>query len=410
MIVYADNNATTYVAPEVVDAMKPFFSSEYFNPSSMYPPAKGPAAAIAAARQNIAMVLNATHDSEILFTSCATESNNHVIFGSAAANPKRKHILTTTVEHPAVLEVCRELERRGYRVTYLPVDRQGRLSRVDFVRALEPGNTLLVTIMHANNETGVLFPIADLARITKETDPEILFHTDATQSVSKLAISLSRNGVGIPSSLDFRNVDFLSCSGHKFHAPKGCGILYIRKGSRIRPYLIGGHQENGRRGGTENVPYIVGMSAALTLAALTHDDDFFRMKALKDHFEAELLRRIPDVEINGQETDRMANTTNISCHFVEGESILYELAEYGICASSGSACTSGSLEPSHVLRAMQVPFTAIHGSTRFSFSRYTTEAEIAHILDVFPSIIERLRVASPFNRENQYPETKKENS
>lgn len=400
-IIYADNNATTSVAPEVVEAMRPYWETCYFNPSSMYPPAAEAAEAIHAAREKIASAWRVNDKREILFTSCATESNNHVIFGAANANPRRKHILTTTVEHPAVLEVCREMERRGYRVTYLPVDRQGRLNRVDFVRALEPQQTLLVTIMHANNETGVIFPISEMARITKETDPGILFHTDATQSVSKVPISLSPNGCGGWLAEDFRNVDFLSCSGHKFHAPKGIGLLYIRKGSPIRPFLIGGHQEGGRRGGTENVPYIVGIAKALEVAQATHEEDVARLKRLQNDFEAELLDRIADAEINGQETMRMPNTTNISCHFVEGESILYELSEYGICASSGSACTSGSLEPSHVLRAMQVPFTAIHGSTRFSFSRYTTESEVEQILEVFPKIIARLRHASPFSRENR---------
>ena len=400
-LIYADNNATTAVAPEVFEAMKPFFGPEYYNPSSMYPSALNVAHRVKAARESIAAQFGADDENEILFTSCATESNNHVLFGCAQANPARKHIITTTVEHPAVLEVCHELERRGYRVTYLPVDRQGQLKTVDFVRALEPGQTLLVSIMHANNETGVVFPIAELARITKETDPGILFHTDATQTVSKISFSLSKSGTRDPGRCDFRHVDFLSCSGHKFHAPKGVGLLYMRKGSRIRPFLIGGHQEGGRRGGTENVAYIVGAARALDLAAATHAQDIPRMRELQEHFESELFARIPDLEINGIQTTRMVNTTNVSCHFVEGEAILYELSEHGICASSGSACTSGSLEPSHVLRAMSVPFTAVHGSTRFSFSRYTTEAEIARILDVFPDIIARLREISPFSRQNQ---------
>ncbi len=400
-IIYVDNNATTCVAPEVFEAMKPFFGPEYFNPSSMYPSAGNVAREIKSAREKIAGFFNMDTENEILFTSGATEGNNHVIFGSAAANPTRKHIITTMVEHPAVLEVCREMERRGYRVTYLPVDRQGRVSKADFVRALEPGNTLLVSIMHANNETGVKFPIQDLARITKETDPEILFHTDATQAVSKIPYSLSKDGPKSPLSMDLRYVDFLSCSGHKFHAPKGAGFLYIRKGTRVRPFLIGGHQEGGRRGGTENVPYIVGMATALEIAFRSYFEDHGKLAELQRYFESELLARIPDVEINGAEADRMPNTTNVSCHFVEGESILYELSEYGICASSGSACTSGSLEPSHVLRAMKVPFTAIHGSTRFSFSRYNTREEIDRILEVFPDIIARLRAASPFSRENR---------
>ncbi len=400
-LIYADNNATTCVAPEVFEAMKPFFGPEYFNPSSMYPSALVVAKAIREAREKIAGFFNTDVENEILFTSCATESNNHVIFGTAAANSARRHIITTTVEHPAVLEVCREMERRGYRVTYLPVDRQGRLNKIDFVRALEPGNTLLVSIMHANNETGVKFPIAELARITKETDPGMLFHTDCTQSISKIPVSMSKNGPKNLFAQDFRNVDFLSCSGHKFHAPKGIGLLYMRKGSRIRPFFIGGHQEGGRRGGTENVPYIVGTATALETAFRTHIDDMVKLTEMQRYFESELVARIPDVEINGAEAERMPNTTNVSCHFVEGESILYELSEHNICASSGSACTSGSLEPSHVLRAMKVPFTAIHGSTRFSFSRYNSREEVERILNVFPEIIARLRAMSPFSRENR---------
>lgn len=401
-IIYVDNNATTRVAPEVFEAMKPFFGPEYFNPSSMYPSAGNVSREIRLAREKIAGFFNADVENEILFTACATESNNHAIFGAAAANPARKHIVTTMVEHPAVLEVCRELERRGYRVTYLPVDRQGRLSKADFVRALEPGNTLLVSIMHANNETGVRFPIRDLARITKETDPEILFHTDATQTVSKIPFSLSKNGPENILADDFRHVDLLSCSGHKFHAPKGVGLLYIRRGTPLRPFLIGGHQEGGRRGGTENVPYVVGIATALEIAFRTHLEDHAKIFGLQTYFEKELKARISDVEINGEETERMPNTTNVSCHFVEGESILYELSEFGICASSGSACTSGSLEPSHVLRAMSVPFTAIHGSTRFSFSRYNSQEDVDRILDIFPEIIARLRAASPFSRENRH--------
>lgn len=399
-VIYLDNNATTSVAPEVVRAMMPYFEGLYFNPSSMYDAARGVAEAIKAARADIAALLSADDPGEMLFTGCATESNNHAIFGAAQANPARKHIITTQVEHPAILEVCVEMERRGYRVTYLPVDRHGRLDVRDFVKALEPGQTLMVTIMHANNETGVLFPVSDLARIAKETDPDILFHTDATQSVTKRLISLSKNGTRQAGADDFRYVDLLSCSGHKFHAPKGVGLLYIRRGTRLRPYLIGGHQESGRRGGTENTAYIVGMAEAMKLAAATHAEDERAMRGLRDYFEETLLARIPDVEINGIDAPRLVNTTDISCHFIEGESILYELAACGICASSGSACTSGSLEPSHVLRAMQVPFSAVHGSTRFSFSRFTTQAEIDRVLDVFPGIVERLRKASPYSREN----------
>ncbi|MDO4550061.1 MAG: aminotransferase class V-fold PLP-dependent enzyme [Planctomycetia bacterium] len=406
-LIYVDNNATTCVTPEVREAMLPYFEGLYFNPSSMYEPAMKVAEALKTARREIAQQFFLEESSEILFTSCATESNNHAIFGAGQANFSRRHIITTQVEHPAVLEVCAEMERRGFQVTYLPVDRHGRLDKKLFIQALEPGKTLLVSIMHANNETGVVFPVGELARITKETDPEILFHTDATQSVTKRRISLSENGAPTEEWDDFRYVDMLSCSGHKFHAPKGVGLLFIRRGTPLRPYLIGGHQESGRRGGTENVPYIIGMAAAMKQAAATHSADEKRIRELRDYFENTLLENVQDVEINGQQAERMGNTTNISCHFIEGESILYELSAEGICASSGSACTSGSLDPSHVLRAMKVPFSAVHGSIRFSFSRFTTKEEVDRILEVFPRIIERLRKASPYSRENAVKELKK---
>ncbi|HPC84653.1 MAG TPA: cysteine desulfurase NifS [Thermoanaerobaculaceae bacterium] len=385
-IVYADNNATTRVAPEVFEAMRPFFEDQYFNPSSMYEAATGPAAALKNARASLARHLGGVHPDEILFTSCATESNNTAIFGVVKANPARRHVVTTSVEHPAVLNVCKELEREGLEVTYLPVDRQGRLDIADFVRALRR-DTLLVTIMHANNETGVVFPIGELARIAKETDPAIVVHTDATQTVGKLPIDLGG---------ELRHVDLLAFSGHKLHAPKGIGALFMRRGTPCRPLLLGGHQESGRRGGTENVAFIVGLATALELAATTHEADEARVSGLRDRLERELVARIPLVEVNGGGAPRLGNTSNISCHFVEGEGILYQLSAAGICASSGSACTSGSLEPSHVLRAMGVPFTAAHGSVRFSFSRYTTEADIERILAVFPEVVANLRRLSPY--------------
>lgn len=385
-VVYADNNATTRVAPEVLAAMRPFLEESYFNPSSMYDAAAGPAAAVKAARASLARHLGGVRPDEILFTSCATESTNTAIFGVVKANPSRRHVVTSSVEHPAVLNVCKELEREGLEVTYLPVDRRGRLDVGDFVRALRR-DTLLVTIMHANNETGVVFPLAELARVVKETDPSIVVHTDATQTVGKLPIDL----VG-----ELGHVDLLAFSGHKLHAPKGIGALYMRRGTPCRPFLLGGHQESGRRGGTENVAFIVGLATAIELAAATHDIDEPRVAALRDRLEHELVARIPLVEVNGAGAPRLGNTSNVSCHFVEGEGILYQLSAAGICASSGSACTSGSLEPSHVLRAMGVPFTASHGSVRFSFSRYTTEAEVEHILAVLPEVIASLRRLSPY--------------
>lgn len=385
-IVYVDNNATTCVAPEVFEAMVPYLTREYFNPSSMYEPARKVAEAVRQARQRIARCFGNIRSSEIVFTSCATESNNTAIVGVAKANPQRHHIVTTAVEHPAVLEVCKEMQRSGYEVTFLPVDRHGNLNIKDFVRALRP-DTLLVTIMHANNETGVIFPVAELARITKETDPNIVFHTDATQSVGKLRIDLAG---------EYRHVDLLSFSGHKLHAPKGVGVLFIRKGTPIRPFMVGGHQESGRRAGTENVPYIIGLAKAMELAYQNLEEENERLAKMRDRLERELRNRIPYLEINGEGAPRLSNTLNLSCHFIEGEAMLFELSEHGICASSGSACTSGSLEPSHVLTAMKVPFTAIHGSIRFSLSRYNTDEDIDRILEVFPEVVERLRRASPY--------------
>lgn len=384
-VIYLDNNATTRVAPEVVEAMMPYLTEQYFNPSSMYEPAEGPAAAVRSARATIARHLGA-RPNEILFTSCATESNNTAILGTIAANPRRRHILTTAVEHPAVYEVVKDLGRRGLDVELLPVDRSGRLDMTELVRRLRP-DTLLVSVMHANNETGVVFPVAEVARIAKETDRGIVVHTDATQTAGKLRLDLSG---------DFRNVDLLSFSGHKLHAPKGIGALFVRRGTPCRPFMLGGHQEDGRRAGTENVPYVVGLATALDLTMATLEEDEPRIRGLRDRLENDLLERIPYLEVNGADAERLDNTLNASCHFVEGEGILYQLSSHGICASSGSACTSGSLEPSHVLRAMQVPFTAVHGSTRFSLSRYTTDDEVDRVVEVFPEIVANLRRLSPY--------------
>lgn len=385
-IIYVDNNATTQVAPEVYEAMIPFFTGDYFNPSSMYEPARATAAAVAQARKEIAGHLGVGGPRQILFTSCATESNNTAILGSAKANRTRRHVITTSVEHPAVLEVCKDLQRNGYQVTFLPVDGDGNLDVQEFVQALRQ-ETLLVSIMHANNETGVIFPIEQLSRLTKETDPSIIFHTDATQSVGKIPIALDG---------DFRHVDMLSFSGHKLHAPKGIGALYVRRGTPFRPWLIGGHQEEGRRAGTENVPYIVGMAKALALAAEGRQEEQARIRKLRDRLERSIEQQVPSVQVNCKAAPRLPNTLNVSCRYVEGEGMLYQLSDQGICASSGSACTSGSLEPSHVLRALKVPFTAIHGSIRFSLSRYNTEEDVDRIIEVFPEIVANLRRLSPY--------------
>ncbi|MHC4943090.1 MAG: cysteine desulfurase NifS [Planctomycetota bacterium] len=385
-VIYADNNATTAIAPEVYEAMIPYFTGIYFNPSSMYEPAHEASQALNRARESIATRLGGIHPRELLFTSCATESNNMAILGTAKARPERKHIITTSVEHPAVLEVCKELERDGYDVTFLSVDTHGNLDMSEFVQSLRQ-DTLLVTIMHANNETGVIFPIEKLSRITKETDPSIMFHTDATQTVGKLPIDLSGN---------FQHVDLLSFSGHKLHAPKGVGALFIRRGTPCRPFMIGGHQEAGRRGGTENVPYIVGLAKAVELAMDNHEIEENQIRMLRDRLEAAIVERIPTIQINGKDGPRLPNTLNVSVHYIEGEGMLYQLSDEGICASSGSACTSGSLEPSHVLRAMKVPFTAVHGSIRFSFSRYNSSEDIDRIIEVFPEIVMNLRKLSPY--------------
>lgn len=386
-MIYLDNNATTAIAPEVLEAMMPCLNEKYWNPSSMYDPAIALGKEIKEARKVVARYLGVKNSSGVLFTSCATESNNTALFGTAAANSKRKHIITTKVEHPAVLEVCKELERRGYEITYLDVDSAGNLNMKQFVHSLRPGGTLLVSIMHANNETGVIFPVERLSRITKETDPEILFHTDATQSVTKLPIDLSGA---------FVNVDLLSFSGHKIHAPKGVGVLFIRQGTPIRSFMIGGHQENGRRAGTENVPYILGLAKAMEVAALTHEEDMARIEKLRDRLESKIVETVPYIEINGKGAIRMPNTLNIACHSVEGESLLMLMNEAGIAVSSGSACTSGSLEPSHVLVAMQVPSSALQGSIRFSLSRYNTEEEVDFAAEKFASAVEKLRNASPY--------------
>ncbi|MBR6021784.1 MAG: aminotransferase class V-fold PLP-dependent enzyme [Kiritimatiellae bacterium] len=383
--VYADNNATTAVAPEVVAAMEEFFRGRFFNPSSMYGPALEVAGAVKASRAAVAEFLGGVEPDEVLFTSCATESNNTALFGVAAANPGRKHIVTSAVEHPAVLEPCRELERRGYEVTRLGVDRHGMIDVREYVRALRE-DTLMVSLMHANNETGVVWPVGEWARIAKATDPGIVFHTDATQTAGKLPLDL-RGAM--------KDVDLLSFSGHKMHAPKGIGALFVRRGTRLRPFLYGGHQENGRRGGTENTAYIAGLAAACRLAK-THEADMARVGRLRDGLEAELRRRIPYMEVNGEGRERTPNTLHLGFHCIEGESILYGMDEARICVSTGSACSSGSLEPSHVLRAMGVPGTALQGSVRISFSAYSTEEDARRIAEALPEVVAQLRRLSPF--------------
>jgi cysteine desulfurase len=382
--IYFDNNATTAVAPEVLDEMLPYLRELYGNPSSMHTFGGRLHRKIEDARSKVAQLVGADPE-EIIFTSCGTESDNTAIMSAVESFPQKRHIITTRVEHPAVLNFCRHLARKGYRVTFLPVDNQGRLN-IDELRKSIDDDTLVVSVMYANNEVGNVFPVSEIGEILRER--RILFHTDAVQAAGKIPIDLKQ----LPA-------DMLSLSGHKLHAPKGIGVLYVRKGTRFYPYIIGGHQENGRRAGTESIASIVGLGKACELATSTISEEIIYLRKLRDKLENALLRSCPDVRINGDVGSRLPNTTNLSFEYVEGEAILLRLNEFGICASSGSACTSGSLEPSHVLRAMGVPFTAIHGSIRFSLSRYNTEAEIDKVIEVMPAIIKDLRQLSPFGRE-----------
>ena len=384
-VIYLDNNATTKVAPEVVDAMLPYLSEYYGNPSSMHSFGGDVAQKIKEARENVATLIGATAD-EIVFTSCGTESDGTAIRAAIESYPDRKHIVTSRVEHPAIKNLYETLSKKGYRVTFVPVDNQGHLD-LDYLYKNLNNDTAVVSLMWANNETGVIFPIEEISQKIK--DRGIVFHTDAVQAVGKLPIDINETGV-----------DLLSLTGHKLHAPKGIGALYIRRGTKFSPFMIGGHQEKGRRGGTENVASIVALGKAAELAKKhLEEDGYAPIGQLRDKLEAALLTRISHSMVNGDREHRLLNTTSIAFEYVEGEAILLMMNEHGICASSGSACTSGSLEPSHVLRAMGVPFTAAHGSIRFSLSRYTTEEEIDVVIEKTPPIIERLRSMSPFWKE-----------
>jgi cysteine desulfurase len=379
--IYVDNNATTKVAPEVLEAMLPYFTERYGNASSMHSFGGGLVVDIRRARTQVADLIGARPD-EILFTSGGTESDATAIHAALQSNPDKRHIVTSRVEHPAIKNLFERYQKNGYRVTFVPVDGEGRLDQEAFYDSLSD-DTAIVSLMWANNETGVINPIEDLSREVRARG--ILFHTDAVQTVGKIPIDVSHNGV-----------DLLSMSAHKFHGPKGIGALYIRKGTKFKPMVVGGHQEGGRRAGTENVPGIVGMGQACALAGKNLGDVGTRVRQLRDTLEQALLQAVPRSMANGGQAERLPNTTSIAFEYVEGEAILLMMNEYGICASSGSACTSGSLEPSHVLRAMGVPFTAAHGSIRYSLSHYTTREEIDFIVDKMPPIIERLRSMSPF--------------
>ena len=381
-VIYLDNNATTKVAPEVVEAMMPYLSEFYGNPSSMHSFGGDVGGKIKEARQSVADLIGASPN-EIIFTSCGTESDGTAIRAAIESNPDRKKIVTSRVEHPAIKNLYETLSKNGYRVTFVPVDNEGRLD-LDYLYKSLDDDTAIVSLMWANNETGVIFPVEEISREVK--DRGIIFHTDAVQAAGKIPIDVKTTGV-----------DMLSLSGHKFHAPKGIGVLYVRKGTKFSPYMIGGHQEEGRRGGTENVASIIAMGKAAELAKQHIDDNSYAcVSELRDKLETTMLERITNSMVNGETEHRLPNTTSIAFEYVEGEAILLLMNEHGICASSGSACTSGSLEPSHVLRAMGVPFTAAHGSIRFSLSRYTTADEIDFVIEKMPPIIARLRELSPF--------------
>lgn len=386
-LIYLDNNATTKVAPEVLEAMMPFFKEEYANPSSVYEFAKTANHAVRDARGVLKDFVNAANEKEIIFTSCGSESANMAIRGVLNMNKNKRHIITTKVEHPCVLNLYQTLEKEGYKVDYIGVNANGELDLAQLEEAINY-DTALVSIMYANNETGVIFPIEKISEIIKSKNKETKFFVDAVQVAGKIPIDVQAAGI-----------DLLGISGHKFHAPKGVGALYVNSKTLITPLIIGGHQERGKRAGTENVPYIAGLAKAAELAVDGLKYEANEVKRLRDKLEAGILKNIFNARLNTGVANRVPNTTNIGFEYIEGELILLHMSDLGICASSGSACTSGSLEPSHVLRAMNVPFTAIHGSIRFSLSRFTKENEIDRVLEVMPGIINKITALSPYQDE-----------
>ena len=390
-VIYVDNNATTAVAPEVLEAMLPYLTGRYGNPGSIHTFGGSVAAEVEKARIQVAELLNADHRNpdgeatEIIFTSCGTESDNAAIWSALLTNPDRKKVIASKVEHPAILNLGRELERRGYIFETIPVDGNGRID-LDALEAALDDNTAIVSVMYANNEIGNIYPVEEIAALAHKYGA--LFHTDAVQAVGKVPIDLANS-----------QIDMLSCSGHKLHAPKGVGVLYVRRGIRFRPFIVGGHQEKARRGGTENVASVVALGRAAELAKDGMAEEVKYLAMLRDRLEAGLLERSPRIKINGDKASRLPNTSSVSFEFIEGEAILLLMNQFGICASSGSACTTGSLEPSHVLRAMGIPYTSAHGTIRFSFSRYNTVEEVDFILEKLPPIINTLRKLSPYWKE-----------
>lgn len=386
--IYLDNNATTKTDPLVYEAMIPFFTEYYGNPSSMHRFGEPVRKAMEHARHQVAEYIGAAYDDEIIFTACATESDNTALCSAIeACAPTRNEIITTAVEHPAILDTCAALAKKGVKVHYLGVDSCGRLN-LDEYKALLSEKTAIVSIMWANNETGTVFPVEIMAKMAKEVGAQ--FHTDAVQAMGKIKVDVKNT-----------DINMLSFSGHKIHAPKGVGVLYVRRGTRFRPFMHGGHQERGRRAGTENAPYIVGLGVACELSGLHIPMMNDTVRELRDKLQYGILKAVPNCFVTGDLENRTDNTLNIAFEYVEGEAILLKLNEYGIAASSGSACTSGSLEPSHVMRAMKIPFTSAHGTIRFSLSRYTREAEIDRVIEVVPGIIAELRQYSPYWQQNK---------
>ncbi|HWH78001.1 MAG TPA: cysteine desulfurase NifS [Candidatus Binatus sp.] len=392
MEVYFDNNATTQVLPEVVEAMVPFYTQSYGNPSSIHRFGSAVGEKISQAREQIAALIGAADPIEVIFTSCGTEGDNAAIRGMLEARPDKRHIVTTKVEHSAVLGLCQHLEKRGYRVSWLSVNSDGALD-VDELRSVLSEDTALVSIMWANNETGVVFPVEKIGAMVRAKG--IPFHVDAVQAAGKIALNVNE----LP-------IDLLTISGHKFHAPKGVGALYVRRGITFPPFMIGGHQERNRRAGTENVASIIGMGKAAEIALRRLPADSTAIKDLRDQLEKLLLESCPDSRVNGATRDRLPNTLNISFRYLEGESVLVLLDQQGICASTGSACTAGSAEPSHVLRAMGVPADWLQGAVRFSLSRFNTENEVRYVNEKLPSIVQRLQGFSALGRlaKEQHPQ------
>lgn len=379
-IYYFDNNATTRVAPEVIEAMLPFLKEHWGNPSSAYSFGHETGRHLDQARARVAELIHA-EPREIVFTSCGTESINAALHSAVLTRPDRRHVITTAVEHSATLKYCAYLQKRGCEITTLPVNQAGALDLSELERALRP-DTALVSVMWANNETGVLFPIQEIAGLCQAKG--VLCHTDAVQAAGKISIDVKELGV-----------DFLSLSAHKLHAPKGIGALYVKRHTRFQPYLVGGGQERGRRGGTENVPYIVAFGRAAELALEKSGGETARIRGLRDRLEAGILDRIAGASRNGPAEPRLPNTSNVSFRGVEAEGILLLLDQAGVCASSGSACTTGSLDPSHVLTAMGCTASRARASVRFSLGVYNTSAEVDYLLDQLTRIIERLRTHAP---------------